>query len=59
MGINELKLLQIIGIAQLQQRLYVEYVQNDTLIVEKTAYRQRKVQKFNQVGGGSNIDGLS
>ena len=39
MGINELKQLQIIGIAQLQQRMLVEYVPNDTLIVVKIAYR--------------------
>ena len=36
MGINELKQLQIIGITQLQQKMLVEYVQNDTLIVKKT-----------------------
>ena len=39
MGIKELKQVQIIGIAQLQKRILVEYVQNDTLIVVKIAYR--------------------
>ena len=38
-GHNELKQLQIIGIAQLQKRILVEYVPNDTLIAVKIAYR--------------------
>ena len=39
MGINKSKLPQIIGIAQLQKSILVEYVPNDTLIVVKIAYR--------------------
>ena len=38
MVINEFKQLHIIGIAQLQQRMFVEYVPNDTLIVVKIAF---------------------
>ena len=56
MGINELKQLVL---HSYNKRMLVEYVPNDTLIVGKTAYRWPYGQKFNQVGGGLNIDGLS
>ena len=59
MDINELNCFKLLVLHNYNKRLYVEYVQNDTLVVGKTAYRQLYGQKFNQVGGGSNIDGLS
>ena len=56
MSLNNFKLLVLHSYSK---RILVEYVQNDTLILRKSAYRQPYGQKFNQVGGGSNIDGLS
>ena len=59
MGKNELIQLEIIEITQLQPKDVGGISSNENLILAEIADRTLFGQKFNPVGGGLNIDGLS
>ena len=59
MGKNQSIQLQIIDITQLQQKDVGGIRSNEILILVEIADRTPFGQKFNPVGGGLNIDGLS
>ena len=59
MGKNEFIPLQIIDMTQLQQKDDDGIRSNENLILVEIADRTPSGQKFNPVGGGLNIDGLS
>ena len=59
MGINELKQLQSIGIAQLQQQNVGGICPKLYPYCSENCLQMAVGSKFTQVGGGLNIDGLS
>ena len=59
MGKNEFIQLQIIDITQLQQKDVGGIRSTENLILVEIADRTPSGQKFNPVGGGLNMDGLS